>query len=454
MKIVNFRKVKSVFNKSILLKSTLALALAMPGAIPGLGQFGFYSDQAIAAQPAAKKKTRKTPALREKVYSQLSRAQKLADDGKVAEGIQVLDQLQKRASTMNSYERAMMWNFYGFIYYDAEKTNKAIESFAKVVEIKNIPESLELSTLLSLAQLSMQQEKYSQSLQYIDRWSALKEGKETGKVRVLKANAYYAMKKYADALEAISSAVSDAEKAGKTPKENWLVLQRALHFELKQPAKVTQASEKLVRLYGKPKYWVELANMYGEINQTEKQLAVMEAAYQQGFVTKKNDFQTLAQLYFFNGTPYKAAKLLSEQLNEGVLDKDIKTLRFLAQAWTTAKEDEKAIPVLKQAADLSEDGNMDARLAEILLNLEKWDDAIKAARSAQNKGQLDNPGNINVALGMAYFNKKQFDKAIIEFKKAKKQKKVEKMANQWLQYVETEKRKQEAIEQSIASIGS
>lgn len=443
-------------NKAVtsLVKSVLLLALAMPGIIPGISETGIYSNQALAEQKPSKKKTRKTPALREKVYSQLSRAQKLADEDKVAEGIAVLDKLQKRAATMNSYERAMMWNFYGFIYYDAEKTNEAISSFAKVVQIENIPESLELSTLLSLAQLSMQQEKYQESLKYIDRWSALKDGKDSSKVKVLKANAYYAMKKYPNALESISSAVAEAEKAGKKPKENWLVLERALHFELKQPMKVTIVSEKLVKLYGKAKYWVELANMYGETDQTEKQLAVMEAAYQQGFVSKKNDFQTLAQLYFFNGAPFKAAKLLSEQLAKGVMDKDIKTLRFLAQAWTTAKEHEKAIPVLQQAADLSSDGNMDARLAEVLLNLEKWDDAIKAAKSAQNKGDLDNPGNINVALGMAYFNKKQFDQAIIEFKKAKKQKKVEKMANQWLKYVETEKRKQEAIDQSFASIGS
>ena len=112
---------------------------------------------------------------------------------------------------------------------------------------------------------------------------------------------------------------------------------------------------------------------------------------------------------------------MTKQLAKGNLDKDVATLRFLAQAWSAAKENEKAVPVLRQAAQLSEDGNMDARLAEVLINLEKWQDGITAAENAISKGKLDNPGNVDVALGMAYFNIQQYNKAMNHFKNAKKQ---------------------------------
>lgn len=437
-----------------LLQIVFATFLFSPGLFLGNTVDNLLGETLLAQEAKkSKKKTRRTPAMREKVYSQLARAQKLADEDKSTEGLEILTRLQKRSDQLNSYERAMMWNFTGFIHYGNNNTAGALAAFKQVVEIKNIPESLELSTLYSLAQLHMQAEKYQDALTYVDRWAALNEKGLTSKALVLQANAHYAMKNYQPALKAISGAVDELKKAGKPLKENWLVLKRALHYELKQPEAVTKVSEELVRHFPKPKYWVELANMYGEVGKTRQQLAVLEAAYQQGYVSKKADFQSLAQLYYFSGAPYKAAELMTEQLSAGVLEKDVATLRFLAQAWSTAKENKKAVPVLREAAKISEDGNMDARLAEVLINLEKWQESIQVAESAIAKGKLDNPGNVDVALGMAYFNLKKYSKAIKHFRSAKKQQNTKKMAEQWLRFVEREKLKQERLKESMASLG-
>ncbi len=72
----------------------------------------------LATAHAEEQKTKRVPALREKVYSQLARAQKLADDGDAKAGLAALDSIKERSSSMNSYEIAMMHNFYGFIYYN------------------------------------------------------------------------------------------------------------------------------------------------------------------------------------------------------------------------------------------------------------------------------------------------------------------------------------------------
>ncbi len=433
---------------------TLILALLFsPGLIFNHQLFSMNGINVHAADASSAKKTRRTPAMREKIYSQLAQAQKLADENKVAEGLEILQRVKSRMQQLNSYEKAMVWNALAFIHYGNNNTQGALESFEQVIQQENIPESLELSTLFSLAQLHMQAENYPKVLTYLDRWGALKEGGLSDKALVLKANAYYAMKDYLQAEKAITLAVQQEEQQGKIAKENWLVLKRALHYELQQPEQVTSVSEKLVRHYSKPKYWVELSNMYGEVGETRKQLAVMEAAYQQGFVTKKSDFQSLAQQYYFSGAPVKAAQLLAEQLAKGKIDEDVKTLRFLAQAWSTAKENEKAVPVLQKAAQLSHDGNMDAKLAETLLNMEHWRQAIDAAEQAKKKGELENPGNVEVALGMAHYHLKAYELAIEHFKQAKKQQNVRKMAEQWLRYVEREKTKADRLKQSIAAMG-
>ena len=103
----------------------------------------------LATAYAQEQKTKRVPALREKVYSQLARAQKLADDGDAKAGLEALDSIQERSSSMNSYEIAMMHNFYGFIYYNENDLDKAIASFEKVVNEDAIPETLRVSTTFS-----------------------------------------------------------------------------------------------------------------------------------------------------------------------------------------------------------------------------------------------------------------------------------------------------------------
>lgn len=444
-----------------LIKSFIAITLLFPVLIFNQSKvnsnfFGGLVMTGISVNAAEKKrqKTRKTPAMRERVYSQLARAQKLADENKADEGLAVLDRVKSRIEQINSYEKAMLWNFYGFIYYGQNDTKSAITSFEKVVEQKSIPLSLELSTLYSLAQLQMSSEKYQKTIDYLERWSQVKDAPLDNNGLVLQANAFYALKDYQSAEIAISKVVADTTQQGKIPKENWLVLKRALHYELKQTQQMIVMSEQLVRHYSKAKYWIELSNIYGENEQTANQLAVMEAAYQQGFVTKKIDIQTLAQLYFSNGAPYKSAKLLSKSLEDGIVLENIKILNYLAQAWMSAKEVEKAIPVLKRAAKLSKSGNLDAKLAEAYIQLEQWGNVIEAGMNARSKGDLDNPGSVYIAIGMAHFNLKQYSKAIDSFNLAKSQTSQKKVAEQWIRYAEKEKNKYQQLNSLMTSVGS
>ena len=68
---------------------------------------------------AAQQETRKTPAMRERVYSRLSEAQECADEGDMDCARELLDRVREM-SNLNSYEIAQMWNFYAFIYFTQE----------------------------------------------------------------------------------------------------------------------------------------------------------------------------------------------------------------------------------------------------------------------------------------------------------------------------------------------
>jgi tetratricopeptide (TPR) repeat protein len=387
----------------------------------------------------AETKTKRVPALREKVYSQLARAQKLADDGNVQEGLEALDSIKDRSSSMNSYEIAMMHNFYGFIYYNENKLAEAINSFEQVIAEEGIPESLRLSTTFSLAQLAMANSNYIKVSQYLDKWDEINNKPIPESYYILRGQVHYQLKEYNKALGYINAIISLSESKGETPKENWLVLQRALYYSLNQPSNVVKVLEKMVNLYNKPNYWVQLAGMYGEIGEEEKQLAIFEAADQQGYIQSRSQYMQLAQVYMFNGLSYKAALLLQRGQKLKVVENNVKNNAFIAESLVQSREDEKAIVFFKRASEQSEHGNYDQRLAEIYINLELFDEAADAARSALDKGELTFEANAYVALGMAQYNLTNFDASILAFEQAEKHKKSSRLAKQWIKYVKKEK---------------
>ncbi len=410
------------------------------------------TDAHAQEQKASEKKTRRVPTLRGKVYEQLSRAQTAADEaGNVDEAIAILKEVEDKSDSMNSYEKAMMYNFFGFIYYNNEDYDKALASFAKVVEQQPIPEKFEMTTLFSLAQLNLMQSNYDDTIKYIERWESLNSGPVPPKNKVIKAQAYYQNKQYELAADWITQAVVDHEAEGMLPDESWLILQRAVFYELKQPEKVKDVLVKLVKLFDEPKYWIQLAGMFGELGEERKQLAIMETAYQRGFVESSADIFNMAQLYYYHRAPYKGAKLMEQAMNDGVLEKNLRNLKFLGQSWSLAKEQDKAIPVMMQAANLADDGELDAQLAQILLNEERWDDAIDAVDRAIEKGDLRNPGLVYLVKGMALFNKKQYALALNQLAEAEKHQKSRAMAQQWKSFVQGEKNQAERLAEELGA---
>ncbi|WP_339722786.1 tetratricopeptide repeat protein [uncultured Paraglaciecola sp.] len=435
----------------------LLLKLAAPVLMTSVLLTSIQLGVVYAEEAKVERKTQRVPTLRSKVYDQLSRAQSLADAGNPAEAFEVLDNVKSKASSMNSYEQAMMYNFYGFIHYEAENYDQAIAAFENVVQQQPIPETFEQATLFSLAQLHMMRGNYDKTIAKIEQWEAIQKNlypnKEIpAKNLVLKAQAMYQKQDYASASQYINAAVEQIETndLGFQVDEQWYVLQRAIYFELKQPENVKNVLLKLVKKFEAPKYWIQLAGMYGELEQEEKQLAIMEIAEQKSYIATGSDMFNLAQLYYYHQLPFKAAAVMQKAIDAGKLPEDERNLTFLAQSWNAAKETEKAIPVMLAAAKLSDTGELYAQLGQMYLNMDKWSQAIAASEQAIEKGGLRNEGMSHLVIGMAQFNVGEYNEALSQLAKAQEYPGSRGMAQQWSKFVEGE-RKQFA---NYASIGS
>lgn len=401
------------------------------------------TQQSTQQEHKSYRASKKVPAMRNRVYTQLARAQKLNDEGDKVAGFTVLKEVEAQIDGLNGYEQAMLYNFYGFMYYANDDVDNAISSFTKVISNESaIPDTLLISTRFSLAQLSMQKQDYVTALRHLKAWEKINSKPLTANQEMLFAQIHYQDKHYIDSLMRIENAISTAEKENKQPKENWLVLQRATHYELNQPKQVTKVMEQLVRLYPKPQYWIQLAGMYGEIGDEDKQVAVMEAANQAGYITNESEIMTLAQLYQFHGAPFKAASLLNNAIEQGTVVAQEQSLALLSRAYLSAKEPSRAIKVLTQLSRIADSGKYDAILAQTYLNTEQWQQAITFADKAISRSKTENNpeylGNMYLAKGMANFNLHEFEPSLDAFIKAEKIPKIQKTAQQWVKYVERE----------------
>ena len=226
--------------------------------------------------------------------------------------------------------------------------------------------------------------------------------------------------KYAEIEEAIKSIEADAANLAKGPtRENWWLLLRAAYFELEQMDKFKETLERLVVEWSKKEYWTQLSAFYGQDKQEKEQMAAYQTAYHEGFLEKSSEFVQMAQLYLSVEAPYEAAKLLQKAIDEDKVDKEVKNWKILAQAWFLSGYDEPAIVALREAAKLSDDGELDIRLARSLNNIADYEGCTNSAKTAIQKGDLKRLDESYITLGMCQFEVADFEGAKDAFANAK-----------------------------------
>ena len=226
--------------------------------------------------------------------------------------------------------------------------------------------------------------------------------------------------KYVEIEDAIKSIEADIKNLAIGPtKENWWLLLRAAYFELEQMDNVKTVLQRLVIEWSKKEYWTQLSAFYGQDKQEKEQMAAYQTAYHEGFLEKSSEFVQMAQLYLSVEAPYEAARILQKAIDEGKVDKEEKNWKLLAQAWFLAQYDKEAIVALREAAKLSDDGELDIRLARSLSNMANFKDCIEAAQTAIKKGDLKRLDESYITLGMCHFEEARYDDAKQAFANAK-----------------------------------
>lgn len=407
---------------------------------------GIAAAQAQEAKPKQEQETRRTPALRNKVYEKLAQAQEAAEAKDMATAASVLDAMLagRRDNELNSYELANVYNLYAFIHYSKEDYTSALQSYENVIKQPDIPLAMEINTRFTVAQLYFVQEQWAKGIDALEKWFAMTDT-PNATAYVLMAQGYYQLKDYDKALTNINIAIDDFDGKGKIPKEQWYNLARFLYAEKNMIDEATATLQQLITFYPKKQYWVQLSFMYSEQNEESKQLGAMETAYVQDMLEKDGEFRNMASLFLNAEVPYRASQVLQEGLKAEIVQDSSKNWELLAGALRQAQEVEDAIPAMEKAASMSDDGDLFARLGNIYLDADQNEKAIEAINKGLNRGGVKRADNARLVLGMAYFNTKQYAKAKEAFRAAGRDERSKKYADQWMKYMTSELERQKSL---------
>lgn len=416
---------------------------------------------------AEERKTRKVPAMREKTYKVLSKAQIMIDpdsvpreegepapepEGTPRDAVRILmDLLDSKG--LNSYEAAQIWNTLAFAYYTLEDMPRTINAYEQVLNQGTITEALELSSLRALFQLYYSEEQYRKSIEYINRWQALKETPDAN-VTFIKATAYYQLGDYRESLKQALLVEEITVAQEKTMRENWYYLQVVLYNELNDVDNVIRVLETLVVKFPKKQYWMHLAGMYSEKNWDDKSLSAYYAAYTQGFLKKETEVVMMAQRLLGAEVPYEAAMILEKGIKDGIVEENEKNLKLLATAYTLSQETSEAIDAWRDATRYAEDGELFYRLAQALAQNDRHKEAVEAYADAERKGDLDKPADVAFWKAISLMQLERWDEATQAFRSAMRQDEdKEAQARQYIRYIAGEKRRQEELRKMLEGVG-
>lgn len=432
--------------------TTASPALAVVSALVML--FAMATLVSVPAGPAQaqEEKARQVQALRERVFQSLAKSQELLEAKDFAGAKRELADARS-ISDLNTYELGQILYFSGLLEYQQENLAGAVRLFEQVVALPELPQGFRTDTLWALVQLAMAAEQYRKVIEYGNEWLRTAEN-PSGDPFYLLAAAHYQLKEYRKTVEMMDRAIQIAERDGKFAREDWYGLLRAGLHELGDTRRLRSVLELLVARWPKKEYWIHLSSVYGELNEERKQVATLEVIYEAGWMARENELLQLAQLQIQHGGAYKGARMIEKGMADGIIERNERNYRLLAQAWMQAQDDRRSIPPLREAAQRSKDGQLLLQLAQSHLNLYEYNECVEAARAAISRGGLRRPGQAHIVLGTCLIELERYDQAREAFRAARSDSSSRSSADRWIEFIDREVARKRDLERQLARLES
>lgn len=186
--------------------------------------------------------------------------------------------------------------------------------------------------------------------------------------------------------------------------------------------------------------WDAIAGDYFQANEERKAFEVQKAMYLGGILQKEEELMRVVNFYNRFDVPYHAARTLEKEMNAGRVSKTYDRMELLANLYQVAREFEKAIPVIEEAARMNNNGAMWERLGRSYAELQNWEKTEEAMSKALNAGGVKDRGLVWVLIGQSRYERDDRAGAREAFRNANNR-----GGRGWLQFMDSEERTEAAL---------
>lgn len=373
----------------------------------------------------------KTGLLDEPTWKRMNQAYEFVGEEQYDEAMDIMMQLRNRNSK-DEYLQAVLAQAIAQVYWAKGDFDSALKEFEQAVDLNTLPDRQHYSLMYQIAQLYYSQERYDEALERLALWFCkVPEDQHQATAYVLQASIHAQKEDWREVIKSIDIAIAMEQEK---PVENWYSLKLASHFQLEQFREAAGTLETMITLWpDKRDYWIQLSNVWYTLEEQDKALSVMALAYRKGMLESKEDYIYLANLYAIKDVPFKAAKVMQEGLDAGIIENEEKYWTNTGDSWYAAEEYEEALLAFENAGKVADEGKIDLRRGYILIDMERWDEAAAALRAAIDKGGLPEKqvGEAYLMLGMSEFNRGNYDQASTAWGRASNYPNAKSQADQW-----------------------
>lgn len=371
--------------------------------------------------------------LSQRTHDTLSDIHELMEKEKYDEALQIGRKLLKNVEG-SEYETAVVKQNLAYLYIYKEDYSAAARLLKEALELNVFADYEERSAVIALANVYLSLEQYQRAIDLMLPYvNGPKSDELPPSAFIIVASSYSQIEKYREALPYTKKAISMAS----SPNEDWYNLLLAIYFELGQYRNAAETLETMLTYWPERKrYWVQLSQIYIELDENEQALATLKLAYKQGMLEQESDLLNLVQLYMYQDVPYEAAKVLAKGMEEGNIEASARHYDVLANAYIQAREYDKAVVALGKAGEKSDDGSYYLRQAQLYASQQQWSQVVKAVDKATSADlDKEDMGTAYLLQGMAAVEDKKYQQALESFNKAADFENSKDQARQWITYV-------------------
>ena len=342
-----------------------------------------------------------------------------------------------RTMPLNCYEEGAVLKLSAYINIENGNSQGAINDLMAALNKGYIPAKDSAQTYYNIAQIYLQSENVNKALEFMQKWQQA--GGQPDRTQKWQLAVLY--QRVDNYKEAVRYAEEVKQADGANYKQEVYDLLIYLYNETGNKAKLANVLEEvLVRNPTERKYWDAIAGNYFAADEERKAFEVQKAMYLAGLLTKEDELMRIVNFYNRFNAPYHAAKILEKEMNAGRVSKNLDHLELLANLYQVAREHEKAIPVIRQAASAGGGGAMYERLGRSYADLQKWKETEDALTQAINMGGLKDRGNAMVMIGQSRYERDDRSGAREAFRNAGNR-----AGRSWLQFMDSEEATADAL---------